>query len=294
MAAEDNIKFQQALDEGRCDIVDSMIEAGYIPETHIIVDVCREGNLDLLNTLLRYFDNVGKEMAELVKLQESQQQIESEESEELEESEDLCNEFRSTLKQSLQDGFIAAVEHGHVQLLDHLYLLGVDINLPSALRNTALHRTADLHTCKWLLDMGGRQTTNHNGQTPVHVACSSRSNEVLKLLLQYPEGRESLTKYNNSGNTPMLIACDYMRSVTVEAILQYPEGRQSLTLCDKNGNTPLIVACRYGMLDMVQAILQYPEGRQTINKPNHQGKTPLNLARPYGDNETIKLLLQYS
>jgi len=311
MAANNDLKFRRALERESCDIIDSMIEAGYIPETHTIVEICRRGNLDLLNTILSYFDNARKEIVEL------------------QPSGDLLDQFDSTLKQSLNDGFLAAVENGHVQFLNRLYLSGVDVNISSTSGNTALHKTTDFHTCRWLLDMGVRQVSSHNGQTPVHVACSHRRNEVLKLLLEYPEGRESLIKYDNSGKTPIHAACghrrnevlkllleypegrespieyenfgkppihttcSFMRLEVIELILQYPEGRQSLTMLDKWRNTPLGLACKCGPLDTVRAMLRYPEGRQTINERDIRGQTPLQCARARGDDELVELLSQY-
>jgi len=282
MASEDDNKFLHALAQGSCDIVDAMIEKGYIPKTRTIIDVCRRGNLDLLITLLKCFENVRQPSDEPKGPNPS------------EESKALLDKFLFELKQSLHGGFLAAVEKGHVHLLDHLYLSGVDINLPTVSGSTALHKTTDPHTCKWLLNMGVQQTTNNHGQTPVHIACSNKSTKVLKLLLQYPEGKESLTKYDGFYNTPIIIACNFNRLETIKLILQYPEGRQSLTMTNKWKSTPLNSACASNLLEVVCEILQHPEGRQTVNECDIEVQTPLYWARIHNDDEMIDLLTQYS
>lgn len=46
------MSFLQAVTEGRCDVVDSMLANGYTPDPNIIDVPCKDGNLDMLLRLL--------------------------------------------------------------------------------------------------------------------------------------------------------------------------------------------------------------------------------------------------
>lgn len=323
---DDKKRFKQALLGGSCDVVDSMLEAGYIPKTKCIITICEKGNLNLLTTLLRYFN---------LKFQDNVK-------------------FRKDLqdfKRDLQLGFLETVEYGHIHILDHLYLLGVDIN-------EALDYVRDKHTCKWLLDMGAclltdkefspliRACTNgytevvelmiqyskesltkapqaalhgacgsgsiklvqlliqypevmettDNGDTFMHTCCARRTDlydkvEIVKFLLEQPEGRESLSKTNNQGHTPIHKACQHGRRHIVKVLLQYPEGREAMTKFDNNGDNLLHMACRSGRHNLVRLLLQYPETQVMLFAYNNDDETPIDVKRL--DNRILRLLQDY-
>ena len=56
----DYVRFTAALKEGACDVVDAMLERGYIPPKKSITIVCKRGNVDLFNRLIKYPMNLQK------------------------------------------------------------------------------------------------------------------------------------------------------------------------------------------------------------------------------------------
>jgi len=58
-------------------------------------------------------------------------------------------------------------------------------------------------------------------------------------------------------------------------LLQYPQGVETITIADEYGDTPLSLACGYQSDPRIAlALLQHPQGIQTINVPNNKGDTP--------------------
>ena len=64
---------------------------------------------------------------------------------------------------NIQEGMEAAVQYNHIDVLNHLYLAGGDVNLPDEDGKTLLHHVRDMNVCQWLLDMGAKQVPNKDG-----------------------------------------------------------------------------------------------------------------------------------
>lgn len=329
--------FNAALEREECDVVDTMLANGYIPDPKCIRLVCENGNITLLQTLLKY-------------------------------------------DMDLQAGLFISIESEQTHLLNYLYVAGVNINCSDVdcpdvdclvgNGSTPLHYAFDVETCKWLLDMGAVQTSNHIGETPLHIACSSgdidivkllltygnhnqcsqgiqsislfsdrgitplteslndldmlklllsyqqgiqtiglineygetalfhacvnRNVQAVRLLLSYDEGRNSILQGNNNKRTPLHIACSGCYVDIVKLLLSHEQGVQSIILTNQDGETPLYIACYKGHINIVKLLLSYEQGVQSISIANQDGETPLYIARYKGYEEIAKMLLFHS
>lgn len=305
--SQDN--FIEALKQGSCDVIDTMLAQGYIPDPSSIIHVCKYNesnanngnNVDLLTKLLKY-------------------------------------------PMDLQAGLFEAVKYPCVDILNHLFLAGANIHISNQYGRTPLFYAKHPIVCKWLLDMGASQTSDIYGDTPLLVYIGSTETDILdtntiemmSLLLQHPQGPETIKQANVFGQTPLLKACygkfcrssaaivstllqypqtietinrvtrvgtplltlcsnddDHTHTV-VSMLLQYPQGIETISIVDECGNTPLSLACGYQSDPRIaSALLQHPQGIQTIGIPNDGGDTPLNKACFYKNIEVVKLLLRY-
>lgn len=101
----------------------------------------------------------------------------------------LKNEYSQDV---LTSAMFVAVNHGHVRLLDHLYLAGAYINgrMIQVSFNTdeneneitLLHVTKDKQTCTWLLDMGIKYMPSSSGEDPMIRAFTNGHMEVVHCL----------------------------------------------------------------------------------------------------------------
>lgn len=208
---DDKVKFEQALKQEACDVVDSMLSQGYIPDPECIKIVCKHGNLVLLETLLKY-------------------------------------------PMAIQGALFVTCYRGQHQVLNRLYLAGSNVNFSSQQGYTPLHLARDGETCRWLLDMGAKQTPNEKDEMPLHIACLHGKLEVVEVLL------------------------------TTEM------GIHSISLKDYQGYNPLNNAC-YRQAEIVKLLLSYKQSIQTINQPNIFGISPLARAQ---ERPEILVLLQHA
>lgn len=249
METEEDKLFNQAVWQDKCDVVDEMLSADYVPRKRTIELACVQHRIDMLTRLLKYPMNI-------------------------------------------QQGFTAAVVHGFVPALDHLYLAGIDINYADDYGNTSLHKTNNVEIAKWLLDMGATQLCNSWGETPLHLACKYRRLEIAKLLLSFSAGVESISVADNYGDVPMHHACEGNPKL-VELLLSYPGGGQSLTKVNSSGYTPAYWPCRYGCTETIKLILQVPEGVQSLIMEDNCGNTALFEACSQHNVELLQCLLQH-
>jgi len=299
-------EFIAALEQGHCDVIDTILAQGYTPEPKDINIPCTTGNVDVLTRLLTYF----------------------------------ANRTTPELPAELEQGLFLAVSSSHNHLLDHLYLAGVNIGAVDHYNRTSLHHVKDVKTCKWLLDMGCPQTISSGNCTPLSEACYGNLIEIAKLLLSTPSGQEHIGVVGYLGRTCLHIAChndvelvklllSYPQAASIvgladvyghtalylachnnsleiaKMLLQYPEAVSTINgynEYDKSGqvvrksycdSTPLHKACHHGNLGLVGLLLSFPEGIETIGQTNSSGQTPLHIACEYGHLKIVELLLQY-
>jgi hypothetical protein len=81
-------KFTTAIEQEECDVIDEMLASGYTPDAYSLIVACRTGNVDIVSKLLEL---------------------------------DIPNV-------NLGECLLEAVEAEHLNILNHLYLAGADVN----------------------------------------------------------------------------------------------------------------------------------------------------------------------
>ena len=175
-------RFKVALMTERCDIVNSMLANGYIPDRSSILNPCIYGNIDMMTRLL----SCGADM-------------------------DIQGGFLAAVMYGnvylLDNLFLAGadVNYGH-PVRNDAPLLGIFSGTglgsrPIGTTYTPLHIVTDSYTCQWLLDMGAVQRPNELGETPLLIACICGNTGVAELLLQHG-AQQTPDEY---GNTPLSV-----------------------------------------------------------------------------------------
>lgn len=95
-------------------------------------------------------------------------------------------------------------------------------------------------------------------------ACEKGNIEIVRLLLQYPEGvRSILLHYGDK--TPLYLACRSGKKEIVRLLLEYPEGVKTISAVNGEYDlTSLHIACMFDYIEIVAMLLQHPKDVQII------------------------------
>ncbi|GMV90241.1 MAG: hypothetical protein AMXMBFR82_00190 [Candidatus Hydrogenedentota bacterium] len=142
---------------------------------------------------------------------------------------------------------------------------------------------ADLATATAWLDRDPSlvESTNELGKTPLHMAVTSGSSEMVQLLLD--RGAE-VNAHDRTGLTPLHVAAWWTATNRAQQLLDAGANPDAL---DHFGDTPLHVAAMQGRQAMT-AFLARHGANLTIE--NLDGRTPLALAGVHGQEKTVHLL----
>ena len=127
-----------------------------------------------------------------------------------------------------------------------------------------------------LLEYGANiNIKDEHGDTPLHIAVNSGRNDIVKLLISYPE--INLNLQNKNGDTPLHIAVNSCRDDIAKLLISCPE--INLNLQNKNGDTPLHIATknyveRRQSHDLIDFLIQ--KGASYLIK-NNFGFTPMRI-----------------
>lgn len=279
---DDKDKFLQACEDNRHDVVDSMLENGYIPPPESIIKPCELGYLDMVIKLLKY----------PMMLQEG-------------------------FYEAIYGCCVPLLDHLYFNGVDinHKYING-DTALHIAANRKVIKWLMDMgaqhlpndyglypltRACRENLVAADEfvrcpQLPDNDGCTPLHYACYYSDIKVVKLLLDH--GGQQLS--DDDGETPLHLTCRNKPRLVMEqgqlvcrdnkielvALLLSQGGQQ---LPDNDGDTPLHNACRSENIELVTLLLSH--GGQLL--ANKNGDTPLDLARKSHNHELTKLLEQY-
>lgn len=186
----------------------------------------------------------------------------------------------------------AASLSGSVDCLRHLIKNGVDINYPSGNNNyTPLHFAAfgnSRETAELLLDNGAKLYTHSNMQDtePVlHCAIRARSLNVVILLL---ERGASVVLKNHQGETPLHVACFVQSIACADAILK-TQGTD-VNAVDRAHRTPLhfAVMTTNSSAELVELLLK---NNANVNASDKVGFTPLHIAALNEQSQCVDTLI---
>lgn len=183
-----------------------------------------------------------------------------------------------------------AAMFNRVELLQHMWLNGVNFSLP-----------------------------DHFGAMPLHTACMYGHVDVVKFFVEQGVELNSDTLVTIAGMTPMHFACTSGSAELVKYLISQKAEINSMGRCER---TPICYAVRYGSLDIVKALVaakaRWKDKRRKVSPiveaaergftdilnfflksggdPNYltsEGKTPLSVAVMNNHLEAAKLLLKY-
>lgn len=214
-------EFDQAIRQDQHDIVDALLEAGFVPSEETLDVACRFGRLDMVIKLLatgHKFDvNQGFRSA-------------------------VTFSHKHLLKHLLMAGANinfsdeygeTALHNVHtVKICQWLFDMGA-VQKANNWENFPIHRTTNQRNpelIRLLLEHGAEQTPNVYGKTPLHIACSSDDIETVRILLEYG-GQQTL----DQRQTPLHTACLKRNVEMVRLLLQYG----GIQMPDVTGATPL-------------------------------------------------------
>ena len=148
---------------------------------------------------------------------------------------------------------------------------------------------------------------NCSGNTPLHVACYSKSLDIIKLLLERKYGTNILNHknetpqdipLNDDGDCLLHIACQWSDVDIIRYLIM--DQRCDLNIQNMYLSTPLHIACYLRSLRIIRALL---ERRCSTNTLNKKGETPqtiplneggdylLHIACQWGDVEIVRYLI---
>lgn len=142
---------------------------------------------------------------------------------------------------------------------------------------------ADVRTVAAMLDRDPSllEARNALGKTPLHMAVTSGSTEMVQLLL---DRGANVNAKDNTGLTPLHIAAWWTATNRAQQLLDAGADPNSR---DRFGDTPLHVAAMHGR----QAMTVFLAGHGArLDVENDSGRTPLALAEKYEREKTAHIL----
>ena len=120
------------------------------------------------------------------------------------------------------------------------------------------------------------------GNTPLHLACLTGENDVVKFLIQDMKCDIDIT--NEKGQLPLHCAClnDATSQLTIELLAKV----ENISTQDINGDTPLHLACKSSHAKWV-FVLQHCD----MSLQNNLGQTPLHIACSESSLDVVQLVL---
>ncbi|KAL0046438.1 hypothetical protein WJX82_008505 [Trebouxia sp. C0006] len=192
-----------------------------------------------------------------------------------------------------------AVSRNSPDIVEALLKHGVDVNMLDFMGMSALHLAVHrssrsklgeecaLETVKTLFSHHAQfAATNHQGETPLHLALAKKHLEMSKLLL---DAGADINARDNKGMTSFHNAVKQDLYKTVDFLML--QHRPDFSVADLEGTTPLHTAASQQGFAICKCLL---EAGANINARDNQGKTCLHCAIHQHDLAVVKLLLQHA
>ena len=161
-------EFDQACEDSRHDLIDSILEGGYIPSGSSIVIPCENGDLDLVCKLLKFQMDFQDGFITAV----SNGHLH------------LLDHLYTNIDINYRDANGNTILHStsNTEIVKWILDMGC-VQVPNNKGSTPLHEAC--RRGKLLLKYGGQQVPNAHGDTPMHIASRWGYTNVVKVLLQY-------------------------------------------------------------------------------------------------------------
>ena len=157
-------------------------------------------------------------------------------------------------------------------------------------KNTLLHLACtkrNLEVVKLLVkECFNQDAKNVNGKLPLHIACEQNHLEIAQLVSS--QKGLTLNCEDSEGNTPLHIACHTGNAELVHYLTHKKQCNQNIQ--NKKQQLPLHFACERGSVKLA-SLVSYE--LDDVNIKNMDGNTPLHIACHSGDNELIRYLTQH-
>ena len=114
---------------------------------------------------------------------------------------------------------------------------------------------------------------NHDGQTPIHVACTAKNNMYFEALTRQPIC--NLNIQDKYGDTALHIACSGFQS-TEKVYHMLEHDRRNPNITNKQGYSPLYTATVKSRFESVKMLLNFAKCNPNVQ--NLQGNTTLHLS----------------
>ncbi|KAK2748394.1 hypothetical protein FQN55_004331 [Onygenales sp. PD_40] len=187
-------------------------------------------------------------------------------------------------------GFLHAVDHGSVPLLQKWLTSGINLSACSGEAIETAIRIGRLEVLKLLLSHGYGSKLTEFGPTPLHKAAEGKSEAVMKALLE--SGMDPNAKTDEYCFTPLHYAMTSTQDGGVKyelaKLLIDAGGNPSLT--DDMGWSSLHFAIERCDVEMIKLLL---ENGADLTDKTEKGDTPLRLAVRLGRKEVVTLLLEH-
>jgi ankyrin repeat protein len=203
-----------------------------------------------------------------------------------------CTTAKDYANHSTDDGSALhyAVRCGHQTIVELLLKYNARVSARDGSGNTPLYyacSSGSEDSVKLLLDAGAKVNNckNNCGDTPLHAACEKDNENIVGLLLS--AGAKVNNWKNDRGGTPFHAACKNSNEAIVRLLLGV--GAEINERNDTYGMTPLYLACNKESEATIKLLLG---AGAKVNDRNHgSGGTPLHAAVYRGGEAAIELLL---
>ena len=166
-------------------------------------------------------------------------------------------EFMKGTNEEVPSPLHIASINGHIEIVEFLLKIGVDVNLPD----------------------------HPNGFTPLHYAAIHGKDEIVEFLLKN-DAEPNLQ--NVTGDTALHLAS---RKDDVEIVIKLLEMGAQVNTVNKVGSTPLHIACAYQKVSIAKVLLKL--GANANAQINSNGRTPLYLALEWGKDEPEEIVRMF-
>ncbi|XP_046849432.1 serine/threonine-protein phosphatase 6 regulatory ankyrin repeat subunit B-like [Xenia sp. Carnegie-2017] len=206
------------------------------------------------------------------------------------------NEGRSSRKKSAVSdltSMMVACKEGNYRVVQKLFEKGASVSETDMHGMTCLHYAALSGSEPIVKFLVSQQkdlvlTTNDEGQTPLHLACthSSHAFAIVKLLVK-DNGEEAKLITDAAGETPLLLAVESGNKLVVRELLDSKAKEQLKIVKKDSGDSALHCCARKKNVDVARILL---DSGSAVNLKNNDGQTALHIAAYEGQEAMIKLL----